>query len=540
MKQAAAFFFLMGCAISINSFAQTAYLKSDQIYEGDVAELLIEYRDDTPSMYALDTTALDETFDVISVHPSTKRLEQDGQLVSVMYWKVYLAPKLTGVLKILPINIKQTSTPELTLNVLEKPALNNERIWVEATVEPETFWVGEAATVTLKLKSNRSLLSGFLTDPKIQQSEIIHIGIDQEYEESIKGNQYRVMQRKLLLFASSAGELILPPASFFGEIGAKELKENTELRRHIIRKSDPVKLTVKEPPMHYTGRHWLPMTDLKIKQHWSGLEKDLKTGDSITRRLSLRASGFSAERLPENLFELENNQLVFYPDKVKRDNEFVGDKIVGQLDQSYAIVITGQGTIEIPEISIKWWDVDDDQQKQLIVPGKIIVVSAPDSPPLKDHYFDNTNPNHWVMIALVFFVIFGLLFCLLTKRKNNVTSQFKKKHLKQACQATECATARVRARELLIAWGREQWPDESIVGLNHLTLKINDEVFRDELNNLDKALYAADQPGWQGCQLWNSFVKYRVSTADDNRKQSDLLPALYPVNSLTCKPTLFP
>jgi hypothetical protein len=510
--------------IAENSLAQSAFLKSDKVYEGDVAELFIEYRSSTPSMYSLDTTAFDDLFDVVSVQPSTQRLHDEDQVVNVMYWKVMLAPKLTGAIKIPSLKIKQAVTPELALTVLDHSSLNNnERIWVETSAVPETPRVGEGITITIKLISNKPLLGGLLNESKVKHTKAFQIGIDKSFVETIEGNQYEVLQRKMVVFAELAGELIIPSARFVGEVALKESNVKGVSTRHILRKSEAIKLTIKGQPATYKGRHWLPMPDLVFTQQWSGLDKDLVTGDSITRTLSLRATGFAAEKLPDNLFEVDANNLVVYPDRALKTRQFIDDKLIGQLDQSYAIVLTGEGTINIPAISLEWWDVDENQSKTAMLPGKVIMVTAPKRS-LTDRYFNSGTVTHWLTAGLVTVALSGLLFWLMVRQKNKLVKKFRKRYLKQACLTGNS----ILARSLLILWGREKWPDDIIIGMSHVALKLNDEAFREELKALDKAIYSSLQSDWQGRQLWQRFVELSLPTVDNDRNTLDRLPVLYP------------
>ena len=59
--------FLAFCVIFVTqlhpvSHAQTAYLQSNQIFAGDIAELIIEFDAKIPSLYALDTSVLEADF----------------------------------------------------------------------------------------------------------------------------------------------------------------------------------------------------------------------------------------------------------------------------------------------------------------------------------------------------------------------------------------------------------------------------------------------------------------------------------------------
>jgi hypothetical protein len=65
-------------------------------------------------------------------------------------------------------------------------------------------------------------------------------------------------------------------------------------------------------------------------------------------------------------------------------------------------------------------------------------------------------------------------------------------------------------------------------------------ILAEELKVLDRAFYSFCQFDWQGRQLWQRFVKLSVSAVDGGQNTTERFSALYQVNSLTCKPKLFP
>ncbi|MFT5657018.1 MAG: hypothetical protein ACI9KN_000290 [Gammaproteobacteria bacterium] len=167
MKIRAIVCFIGASLLASSSFAQIAFLESNQIIEGDVAVLMVEYQDETQSMYALDTSPLDQNFEVLGVKPSVERRYENNQMVNVMHWEVTLYPYRTGLITIPSLTIKQSSTPELTLEVIGRSfsKYTDEQVWVEASANPQNPWVGQQTMITMKLVSNRRLLSGFLSNP---------------------------------------------------------------------------------------------------------------------------------------------------------------------------------------------------------------------------------------------------------------------------------------------------------------------------------------------------------------------------------------
>ena len=522
MNNLTVLFFVLANLLVQTVFAQKAYLQSDTITEGDVAVLHVEYSDDTPSMCALDTSPLDPFFKVLSVKPKVERKHENNRIINVMHWEVVLSPKIKGLIKIPSLTIKQSSTPELTLEVIDSVPDGNERIGIEVTASPENPFIGERTLVTIRLVSNRLLLSGFLRDPKLTQASVINLGIDQAYEQTINGESFHILQRKIAVFAHRSGAWVFPPVQFLGEIDALNVNG---LPRQILRRSDPLTVTVLDPPSTYTGNRWLPLTELEISEQWNGLDQNLKVGDSISRTISLRATGLAADELPNNLFRSDSDKLVVYADKAKTDNDIIDGNIVGRLDQAFAIVLTEQGRLYIPEVRLDWWDVDDDRQKQVTLPAITMMIAAATSSPTNGTA-QSGQSMRWLAGIVAFLLLMLMLYRLYLERDS--ASRFSKKQFKQACLTGDAD----QARALLIVWAREQWTDESIVGLSGLKNKTGSGEFKFMLEKLDSAIYAPHQPRWQGRQLWQAFADLkRLKKPPGNNQpasQQGLLPSLYP------------
>ena len=522
MKVAPLLLFLFTSLQIATAFAQKAFLESNTILEGDVAILFVEYTDDTPSMYSLDTSPLDQSFEVLSVKPKVERRHESNKVIHVQHWEVALSPKVKGVIKIPSLKIKQSSTPELTLEVINSTVgeSSDEKIWIEVNADSEKPFVGEQVIFTIRLISNRPLLSGLLREPRLEQARVLHLGIDETYVQTINGESFNVLQRKLALFANRSGELIFPSVRFFGKIDV--LNKNGQPRQ-ILRQSNTLTLSILKPPSTYSNNDWLPMTELEISEQWSHLDRNLQVGDSVSRTISLRTTGLPSDILPNNLFESGGSNLVVYPDKAKRGNEIVDGNIVGWLDQTYAIVLTEQGNIQIPNVTLDWWDVDDNQQKTIILPGRILVVAAAS-------ILSTSETNHpvgllrWLVGGFLFLLTIVSLYKWSSGRSGDSSRRFSKKQFKHACLNEEA----LKSRALLIMWAREQWPEESIVGLSDLKIRIGSGEFNLMLEKLDRAIYAPNTSRWQGSQLWESFVDLKIQKYYKSALQQGLLPCLYP------------
>lgn len=104
------------------AIAQTAYLESDSIVEGEVAVLVVKYSNNRPPLYSLDTWKLEHDFQVLSVSPSVSKQFENENLVNVMRWEVLLAPRLSGSITIPALTIKDFQTQQLSLKVNQNSA----------------------------------------------------------------------------------------------------------------------------------------------------------------------------------------------------------------------------------------------------------------------------------------------------------------------------------------------------------------------------------------------------------------------------------
>ena len=118
--------------------AQQVQLHASTIVPGDLAVLTVIYRNQRPSMFKLDTSPLEQDFDVIDVKSKISMDRQGGTFANRMIWRVMLAPKRSGLLRIPPLTIREAVTPELQLTVL-----------------PENPWLVSGEDIRLELSANK-------------------------------------------------------------------------------------------------------------------------------------------------------------------------------------------------------------------------------------------------------------------------------------------------------------------------------------------------------------------------------------------------
>ena len=476
-------------------WAQTAYLQPPKVFEGDIAELIIEHQSKIPSLYALDTTVLDDDFIVLSKRSKLYRIADEGEVTNRMQWAVKISPRHSGKLEVPSLRLGKNLTPRLFLEVVQptREEADRQQIAVHIQAFPENPYVGQQTMIKLRLLHNTPLVEGRLSEPVSAQADLYRSGEDTRYSMIKGGEEFEVLQRNIILFAGSPGKLTLAPASFRGQIRTNSSLLASPIRR-INRNSNSLALQLRDIPVEFSGQYWLPASDLQISENWDRLDGNLKVGDSINRNITIIAKGLPADHLPEDLLTSNSGRVKVYADKVVRENSFEGDDLIGSLSQTFVVVFTEAGDINLPELRLSWWDVDEDVEKQAIVPERKITVLAVRKTQGNEVLISTDKSEVWLAAGLVFSLVIFLIFYI---KKPNIRLAHRRS-LKRACLSSQP----MLAREALLAWASRQWPYESIIGLFQIDKKIDSVELKNEIRRLDEVLFSSGKKSWNGDRLY--------------------------------------
>ena len=540
---------------SVQTYALTAYLIPQEINEGDTTKLVIEIQANTPSLHDFDTSVLEKDFEILGTSSSVQSVQNQSTLTYAARWEIELFPLKTGALKVPPIDINGRFTPNLTLTVNKAADYGSgktQNVFIEMEAEPKDPYLGQQINVIVRLHHNIRIVNGTLSEPEAINSDVYRVGNDISYKRNINGNRYNVLERSFALFANSPGELNILPISFRGQIEDQANDSssgfNSFLRqvRQIKRSSNELKLNIKQIPASYTGKYWLPASDLRISEQWSDQGVELQLGDSVSRVVKLIADGLPAESLPDNVMPSDQTNLSVYPDKVSRNNQDIGKKLVGKAEQKYALIMSQAGYQELPELKLKWWDVDEDVEKQATLAAKTLIVNGDASQPASQQAQPvqtteseqsvstqpgSTGPNYWRWMALLFLMLWLITTALWYRSRPEKTefeelprkSNWSKKSLEQACRSNDP----VQTRNQLIAWARDTWSQDNITGLYQLKAKIHDPALIQQLNKLDAVLFSEKKSDWSGTALLEAFTRAQMSMSNPQDSVESIIPPLY-------------
>ena len=540
--------------------AQTAYLSPEEISEGDTTNLVIEIEDATPSLHDLDTSALENNFEILGTSSSVQMVQVQNKVTNLTRWEIELFPLKTGQLEIPPLSINGNMTQKLVLNV-KKPDPGNgsgggKDVFIQVSAEPENPYVGQQTNIVVKLFHKIRIVNGTLSEPEAVNADVYRIGNDISYAQTVDGTRYNVLERTFALFTNTPGETIIAPVSFRGQIESESDDFSSSLGtfmrqvKQIKRSANELILNVKDIPANFTGKFWLPANDVRLSQSWTEQAAELKVGDSLNRTIKLIADGLPAEALPNDLYSDTSGLLNIYPDKASRSNQDIGKKLVGKVEQRFAMILSKPGYITIPELRLKWWDLDEQVEKLAVLPEKVLIVTG-DAAADTSSSADDQSPqalqiqgqapvrlvpggeNYWPWVAGILFLLWLTTLFLWYKSRvlppqaeppQPQAKNFNRALLKQACQSNNP----VAARNELIAWAKGHWPEVTITGLHQVKAHANSRELIGELNRLDEILFSQGQNNWSGEALWDAFIiEQQISAPARPAVVQEVIPPLY-------------
>ncbi|GAB5439137.1 hypothetical protein [Falsiruegeria mediterranea] len=161
-------------------------------------------------------------------------------------------------------------------------------------------------------------------------------------------------------------------------------------------------------------------------------ETDLGVGDAITRVVTARIDGTTPVLIPPLVMANENPALRAYPKEPRVTSTEERGVLSGSRSETVTYLVQSDGTAELPEIKIEWYDTETQTVQTASVDG-VSLTLAPAPPPPPD-YGKFALRSGFVLIVLG---LFGLLLRRMAPRLAAVRNR-----VRARLQATETAAAR--------------------------------------------------------------------------------------------------
>jgi hypothetical protein len=302
---------------------------------------------------------------------------------------------------------------------------------------------------------------------------------------------------------------------------------------------DDIALNVLPRPAAAGNEYWLPARDVTLEEEWRPAQGQIKAGDPVTLDLHLKAQGLTAAQLPDLSSLLKLPQGVkAYPDQAKLTNDTQGGHLVGQRDQSIALIADRAGEFTIPALSVHWWDTKANEAREANLPARTLsfapgATSAASNPPLDTapsaampskgetrgpvvgtQNVDSgaSNKWFWVSVSLAALWAMTLIAWYLSRRqsprlpaptqeKRDTTAADARRRFGDACRRNDARAA----RSGLLEWIGASNADRRPVSLRAFARDANQPRLTRLLDELDRACYAGG--AWQGVALLEALNK---------------------------------
>jgi hypothetical protein len=375
----------MLAAFTINGFAQEVETTVDraELARGETLTFTIRVFDQRQGMQ-LDLTPLTTDFDVLGTRTSSQIRSINGSVEAWTDYIVTLFPLTEGELEIPSLTINNVTTDPISITVLNQGPRSNqssEELFLEIEVNKESVYVQEQLLFSVRLfYTINGIRNPQFTELEMPNSVIQLIGSPNQYEKLIDGIRYGVYEKRYVIFPQRSGPLEIPDILFRGEVtdGSSNFVFRNLNTRRVTAFIEGVTINIKErPAAAQTNSFWLPVTDLTLSESWSTDLADVRVGDSLVRTVTMTAAGLDGAVLPP-FTDSEIDGVNQYPDPADIQRTFVDGNIVGTRVEIVSLVPTTSGSIEIPEISIPWWNVETDQQEVSIIPATRLNIATVD------------------------------------------------------------------------------------------------------------------------------------------------------------------
>ncbi|BFM11444.1 BatD family protein [Simiduia litorea] len=344
-----------------------------------------------------DFSELETQFDILNRSQNSQYRNINGQVTAFTEWQLTLAPKSVGKLVIPSIQYEQEFSDAIILDVSQTDNTQSGMtpdIFLDIQAEKSEPYVQEQVIITVKLHTAIPLRVDDAPALNIPNALLLPLK-DSQYQKRIGDKVYSVSELRYALFPQMSGELEIPIQTFTVTMRAHSRLNNslnygqTETKR--IR-SKPIVLAVKPQAKNYQGQHWLPASKLDISEQWSSDTQDWTLGEPITRKITINATGLSANQIP-SLPLAENPSFKQYREKPESTDSQDARGLSTSITESIAIVPTQVGVTQLPEVKLYWWDTQSNTQKIALLPARSINIKANPQLPASVPSISPAQPN---------------------------------------------------------------------------------------------------------------------------------------------------
>ena len=513
-----------------------------------------------------DFSPLAEDFEILGQNQGSQISIVNGKMSNKQEWTLTLSPKRTGAIPIPAIAFGSDSSQPGRVSVIDSSAAkpstaggtsNDEEIKLEVEAVPKNPYVQAQVIYTVRVLLRANLVGADLSEPVAQDALIERLSDDHRYSTTRNGRDYTAIERSFAVFPQKSGLLSLEPMRLTAQVEIPGRSFFARSTRAMQVKSEGIDLQVRPIPAAFTGKHWLPTTDLKLEESWPQNPPHAKAGEPITRTLSLSAMGVTKGLLPEIGAELQlDPSIKQYPDQpALTEEKLPSTGISSTRQEKTALIPSKPGKFKMPAIEIPWWNIKTDRMEiariaeltlnvqpsseasSQATPSNPALPSSPESLPVqvieKNAGQVQNLENAWFWMALFLgagWLTTGLAWWWKSrhipvsgssrpKSEPSADLGLARKALRSACTKHDPAAARTA----LLHWAGLYWPERKPATLAEIASLGGDQLAV-EIGHINHVLYSHAAETWNGDALWVAVQTLHEGKLKRSKESLDLEP----------------
>ena len=362
---------LVGVCAALPTVAQSAlktFVEPRLVDEMDTIRLTIR-KEGSNQSDPPDLTVLDADFEVLGSQTSSRISSINGRTMASVEYQISLRPRRTGELTIPSLDIGGESSEAIVVRVRPMdPAVMDaisRMVFFETELSTNPVYVQAESVLTRRLFYSQGvqIYSDLPGTPEIENAVVIPLGETQSRSVLRAGNRYGVIEQRFAVFPEQSGALTIPAISVTSSV---RLQSQGRSRRSGIRVStEEIALTVLPiPPDYPADAAWLPARDVSVSQRWSPRLPSVDVGDPLSFEIAVRAEGNRGSAIPPMPLPLPTDQFKIYPEAPQMNETADTGTVIGNRQETFALIPTQPGAVSVPELSITWWDTEADRLRQ--------------------------------------------------------------------------------------------------------------------------------------------------------------------------------
>jgi len=551
---------LLLLAVSTLSWAAlTATVDRSVIDSNETLQLVIRY-DGQVMTGQPDFSPLENDFEILSNNRQQQYSWVNGQSESYTDWTMVLMPKRTGLVLIPSLNFKKNVSNAVEIRVRSASAAaagaGKQPIYTETLVDKESVYIQEQLVLTHRLYTSVQLSDLSLSDLNVPDVILQKIG-DNQYQKTINGRNYLIVEIKYALFPQVAGKLVIPALRFgaYESNGRSQFGGFTNRGARIFRSTESKIVDVNARPAHIAADQWMPSSEVQLAEQWSTDLNNLTVGEPVTRAIAISAAGLTGAQItPIQIIESDDYKI--YPDQPQLQEQAKDSTIVGTRTETLAMVPGRAGEITFPAINVRWWDTVNQRMQTAslaaktvqVRPGTALAISPATVQPQAMESLAigaSEKPSELSLLtnlSLAFnaLLIAALALLLLKRPRSGLAGRTSAEpatpallSLKQKFKAIEIQADKnnmMGMRDAILVWGRQLFAETPPTTLKDLSLLLADLELQQQFTQLDRQLYKDNASGDQlDIQLLLQRLKQQSSfSRKSTATRGQELQSLYP------------